>query len=121
VKELTTVVADKPMTTAEINDAKDRQIKTLAGRWETSASVGGALAEIVIYDLPLDYYETYADNVRNASDAQVNAAAKKFVTPSQMLWVVIGDRAKIEAGIKELGLGDVQILDADGRPKGLTP
>ena len=121
VKELTMVVADKPMTTAEINDAKDRQIKTLAGRWETSASVGGALAEIVIYDLPPDYYATYADNVRNASDAQVNAAAKKFVTPSQMLWVVIGDRAKIEAGIRELGLGDVQILDADGRPKGLTP
>jgi zinc protease len=121
VKELTTVVADKPMTTAEINDAKDRQIKTLAGRWETSAAVGGALAEIVTFDLPTDYYATYADRVRNASDAEVNAVARKFVTPSQMLWVVIGDRAKIEAGIKELGLGDIQILDADGRPKGLTP
>ena len=32
-----------------------------------------------------------------------------------------GDRAKIEAGIKELNLGQIQILDADGRPKGLTP
>jgi zinc protease len=121
VKELKNAVADKPLTAAEISDAKDRQIKTLAGRWETSSSVVSALNEIETYGLPKDYYVTYADAVRNASDAQINAAAKKFVTPSQLVWVVIGDRAKIEAGIKELGLGEIKILDADGRPKGLTP
>jgi zinc protease len=121
VKELQSVVADKPLTTAEINDAKDRSIKTLAGRWETSASVASALGEIETYGLPKDYYATYSDAVRNASDAQVNAAAKKFVTPSQILWVVIGDRAKIEPGIRALNLGEIVQLDADGRPKGLTP
>ena len=121
VKELRTAVGDKPLTAAEINDAKDRQVKTLAGRWETSAAVASALNEIETYGLPKDYYATYADAVRNASDAQINAAAKKFVSPSQLVWVVIGDRAKIEAGIKELNLGAIQILDADGRPKGLTP
>ncbi|MDB4892372.1 MAG: peptidase domain protein [Gemmatimonadetes bacterium] len=121
VKELRNAVGDKPLTTAEINDAKDRQVKTLAGRWETSASVVSALNEIETYGLPKDYYVTYANAVRNASDAQINAAAKKFVTPSQLVWVVIGDRAKIEAGIRELGLGEIKILDADGRPKGLTP
>ena len=121
VKELRAAVADKPLTAAEISDAKDRSIKTLAGRWETSASVAAALAEIETYGLPKDYYVTYSDAVRNASDAQVNAAAKTFVTPNQMLGVVIGDRARIEAGIRELHLGDVVQLDADGRPTGLTP
>ena len=121
VKELRTAVGDKPLTAAEISDAKDRQVKTLAGRWETGAAVASALNEIETYGLPKDYYATYADAVRNASDAQINAAAKKFVSPSQLVWVVIGDRAKIEAGIKELNLGAIQILDADGRPKGLTP
>ena len=117
VKELRAAVADRPLTSAEINDAKDRSIKTLAGRWETSASVASALGEIETYGLAKDYYVTYSDAVRNATDAQVNAAAKKFVNPTQMLWVVIGDRAKIEAGIKELNLGEVVQLDADGRPK----
>jgi zinc protease len=121
VKELRSAVADKPLTTAEIDDAKDRMIKTLAGRWETSVAVAGALGEIETYGLPKDYYATYANAVRGSSDAQVNAAAKKFVAPSQLVWVVIGDRAKIEAGIRELNLGEVMILDADGRPKGLTP
>ncbi len=121
MKELRSVVSDKPMTSAEIADAKDRQIKSLAGRWETSASVASALSEIVIFGLPTDYYATYADRLRAATDAQVNAVSKKFITPDQILVVVIGDRVKIEAGIKELGLGDVQILDADGHRKGLTP
>jgi zinc protease len=121
VRELQSVVADRPLTTAEINDAKDRTIKTLAGRWETSASVASALGEIETYGLPKDYYVTYSDVVRGANDAQVNAAARKFVNPGQILWVVIGDRAKIEPGIKALNLGEVVQLDADGRPKGLTP
>ncbi|MFL5560480.1 MAG: M16 family metallopeptidase [Gemmatimonadaceae bacterium] len=121
VKELKSAVTDRPLTTAEINDAKDRQIKTLAGRWETGAAVSGALGEIVTYGLPDDYYTTYADQVRGASEAAVNAAARKFVSNDQMVWVVIGDRAKVESGIRELGLGDIVLLDADGRPKSPTP
>jgi hypothetical protein len=35
--------------------------------------------------------------------------------------LVVGDRAKIEAGIRELALGDVTLLDADGRPQTTTP
>ena len=121
IKELKSVVAERPLTTAEINDAKDRQIKTLAGRWETGAAVSSALGEIVTFGLPDDYYATYADQVRGATDASVNAAAKKFVNNGQTVWVVIGDRAKVEAGIRELGVGDIVFLDADGRPKDATP
>jgi zinc protease len=120
-KELQQVVADKPMTAAEIADAKDRTIKALAGRWETSAAVAGALGELVTYGLPDDYYVKYADAIRQATDAQVNAVAKKFVDPSRLTWVVIGDRAKIEAGIKELNLGEIVLLDADGRPRSAIP
>lgn len=116
VKELRSVVADRPLTGAEITDAKDRQIKTLAGRWETGSAVGSALGEIVTYGLPEDYYSTYAGRVRATESSQVNAAAKKFVFPERMVWLVVGDRAKIEAGIRELKLGEVVLLDADGHP-----
>ena len=118
VKELRGAISNRPLSKAEIDDAKDRSIKTLAGRWETSAAIANALGEIETYDLPKDYYATYSDAVRNATDAQVNAAARKFVTPGQIVWVVIGDRAKIEAGIKSLNLGEIVPLGADGRPVG---
>jgi zinc protease len=32
--------------------------------------------------------------------------------------VIVGDRAKIEEGVRSLNLGGVQILDADGKPAG---
>ena len=59
--------------------------------------------------------------MRGSADTQVNGSAKSFVLPDELVWVVIGDRAKVEAGIRELKLGDVQLLDADGRPKNLAP
>jgi zinc protease len=121
VKELTSVVSSGPMTASEIRDAKDRQIRTLAGRWETGASVAGALGEIVTFGLPDDYYVTFGDRVRATTEAQVNAAARKFVAPENFVWVVIGDRKKVEPGLKELNLGDIVPLDADGRPKAPVP
>jgi hypothetical protein len=32
-----------------------------------------------------------------------------------MTWVVVGDLSKIEQGIRELGIGEVSVLDADGK------
>ena len=121
VKELRQVVNDKPLSAAEIADAKDRNIKTLAGRWETGGAVIAALGEIVTYDLPDDYYAKYSDMIRAANDAAVNQAAKQFVNNDQLVWVVIGDREKVEPGIRSLNLGEIVQLDADGRPKSPTP
>ncbi len=66
MKELRAVTGDRPLTTTEIAEAKDRQIKTLAGRWETGGAVESALYEMVTYGLPDDFYVTYSDRVREA-------------------------------------------------------
>ena len=36
------------------------------------------------------------------------------VNPPGLIWVVVGDRGRIKAGIRELGLGEIVSLDADG-------
>jgi zinc protease len=48
--------------------------------------------------------------------ADIEAIAKRVVRPDNITWVIVGDRAKIEAGVRELNLGDVKFLDADGNP-----
>jgi zinc protease len=70
----------------------------------------------VQYGLPEDYYETYAGKVRALKTSDVSDGAKAIVHPDNLIWVIVGDRAKIEAGIKELGLGEIRLLDADGKP-----
>jgi zinc protease len=38
----------------------------------------------------------------------------KFVRPGEIVWIVIGDLSKSEAGIRELNIREVVRLDADG-------
>ena len=34
--------------------------------------------------------------------------------PEKLTWLIVGDRAQIEAQVRELGLGEVRIMDTDG-------
>ena len=80
------------------------------------AAVGQSIGDIVRYGLPDNYYQTYPGKVRDLNVNQVEAAAQKVVQPDKLVWVVVGDRSKIEAGIRELAFGDVRLIDTDGDP-----
>jgi zinc protease len=43
-------------------------------------------------------------------------AAERLIRPDKLVWVVVGDRSKIEKGIRELGLGEVHLIDSEGNP-----
>ena len=87
---------------------------SLPGRWETAAAVLQDIGAIVTYDLPDDYWDKYAGSVRELSLEEVIEAADRFIKPHNLTWVVVGDRAQIEDRIRELELGDITLLDADG-------
>lgn len=52
---------------------------------------------------------------RAGSSASLNPQGKLFL-PSQLIWIVVGDISKVEAGIRELNVGEVHRIDADGNP-----
>lgn len=114
LKEASHIRGERPPTAIEVARAKDKKTLTLAGRWETANSVANSLAEMVRFDLPENYWDEYPDMVRSLSDDQLLDAAVDVVRPDNMVWVVVGDRAKIEAEIKDLNLGDIVLMDADG-------
>ena len=108
--------AASPSTLEELARVKDKNTLSLPGRWETARAVGGSLAEMARFGLPDDFWATYPDRVRALDLSQVQEAASKFIHPDKMVWVVVGDRAFIESGIRELGFGEIVILDVDGNP-----
>ena len=87
----------------------------LPGSRETLDSLETSIDDQVQYDLPDDYYETYAGKVRALTVPDVEAAAKTVVHPDNFIWIVVGDRAKIEPGIRSLNLGEVHDLSSDGK------
>jgi zinc protease len=114
-RELTEYLGDNPATDDEMNKVKANNTLSLPGRWETAAAVLRDIGEIVDFDLADDYWDTYADNVRNLSVEQISASAGDVIKPEQVIWVVVGDRQKVESSIRELELGEISHLDVDGK------
>lgn len=113
IKEITQYIGDKPATDAEVNRVKEQNSLSLPGGWETNNSVVNSLVNMVSYKLPEDYYDTYASKINNLTSQDILGAAKQVVKPNNLIWAVVGDKSKIEAGIKELGV-EVKYLDGDG-------
>jgi zinc protease len=114
-KEFHAILGDRPLTAEELAKIQANETLRLPGSRETIDEVGESIVDLVHFGFPDDYYETYAGKVRALKTWDLNDAAKVVVHPDNMIWVVVGDRAKIEAGVKELNFGEVRLMDADGK------
>ncbi len=114
-KELRDVLAARPPTDAEIAFARNSLTLALPGNNETADEVAGSYMDILTYHLPDTYWNDYVGQVNALTPAQLQAAAAKLIRPDAMTWVIVGDLAKIEDGVRKLNIGDVRVLDADGK------
>ncbi len=103
-----------PVSDAELRLAKDQLERALARRFETDAQVVAELAALAVFDLPPDYWSTYAAKVEAVSAAEVQRVAKEHLDLPRMSLVLVGDRARIEGDSAKV-LGGFEILDSDGR------
>lgn len=110
------LMRDKGMTSDELEFVKKGLVGNFALSFETPVQIAGALQNIVLYQLPDDYYQHYLQNIENVSLKEANTAAQKYLDASRMDIVVVGDLAKIRKGVQALNLGDVVLCDLDGNP-----
>jgi len=115
LKELRGLVGTHQATEAEIRAAKDTLVLTLPGSNETSREVASSYADILTFGLPDSYLNDYVDKVEALNAADLQSAATELIHPDALTWVVVGDVAAIEGPIRKLSLGEVKVLDADGK------
>jgi zinc protease len=115
-KEINNVAGARPVSGEEFTSIMRNMTSRLAGRFETISALEAAAIAQLNLNLPADYWANYSKNLRSLNETQLDAAAKKFVRPDEIVWIVIGDLSKIETGIRELNIGEVVRLDADGKP-----
>ena len=115
-RELRGILGPRPVTADELAKAQANLTLTLPGNWETMDAVQGSLEQLVTFGLDDHYYETYAQRVRALTIPDAAGAAQETIRPDHLVWVIVGDRSKIEAGIRELNFGEIKFLDADGKP-----
>jgi zinc protease len=113
-KELVEIRGPRPPLEDELERVRNIATLSLPGRWETAGAVAASISEIVRYDLPDSYWDTYAEQIRRLTVKDLEEAADVLVHPDNLTWVVVGDRAKIEKNIRALGWGDVRLINVDG-------
>lgn len=113
-KEIADIAGKRPISGEEFSSIMRNMTSRLAGRFGTLNALEAAAIATVNLHLSDEHWAGYAAKIRNLTEAQLAAAAQKFIRPDEVVWVVIGDLRKMEKGIRELGWGDVVILNADG-------
>jgi predicted Zn-dependent peptidase len=114
-REIEEFVGARPATGAEIRKIMNRDVRALSGRYETNAAVANAIAEMIVFDRPDDYVRTLKSRIEAQTEPAVQGAAREALDPTRLTWVIVGDLDVIERPVRELGFGEVQVLDADGR------
>jgi zinc protease len=107
---------NKPSTAEELAAAKEASIRSLPGRFETNSAIADAINAIFVYNRPLDYFAKLPAKYEAITEADIARAAKQYLHPDQLVIVTAGDRSKIESGLKEAGLGPVEVRDLNGNP-----
>jgi len=81
-------------------------------RYETTASIAAALANLVTFGLPEDYYDTYRANIAAVTTADILKAAKAHVKSGELQAVVVGNPDILRSPIEALGIGPVTVREA---------
>jgi zinc protease len=87
-------VANRGVTDAELAWAKDNIIGSTRLELATNAGFAGVLAEDAFYGLGLDYIDRLPAIIRGITRAQVNAAARRYLTLDRMALIVAGPPVK---------------------------
>ena len=93
-----------PVEPVELNRVTDGNIRGLPNRYETSAQVLGAIVVNDRLGRPDDYVATLPSRWRAIDGAALDRAARTWLQPDGLVFVVVGDRKVVEPQLKGLGL-----------------
>jgi predicted Zn-dependent peptidase len=117
MKELNAIRDTVP--SSELNKAKRYLQLGMPSDFETTQQIANQLVPVVLYKLPLSYYNSYVSNIESVTQADVQRVARQYINPESLAIVIVGDRKSIEAGLKAVNAGPISIRDFFGQP--ITP
>jgi zinc protease len=78
--------------------------------------VNGSISDIYLENLPQDYFQHFAQNIRAVTKDDVVRVANKYIDVDHLAIVIVGDRKTIEQPLKATGIAPVVVLDINGDP-----
>jgi zinc protease len=107
-------ITDEEVPAAEYQAALNNLVASFPASVQSVQELANRLQTLLIYDMPLDYYNTYREKLAAVTPAEVQAIARKRLQPNAITMVVVGDLATIEAPIRARNFGTVEVWDRQG-------
>jgi predicted Zn-dependent peptidase len=105
----------EPIPEKEFADKKRSAVASFALSLESPMSILGNYVTSRRYKLPADYWDRYPERVMAITQAQVQAAANKYLDAGRLQIIAVGDGKKIGDGLKKFGT--VEVYDTEGKVK----
>jgi zinc protease len=83
-------------------------------RYETTDAIAGALATLVEYGLPDDFFDTYREHMRAVTTDDVLRVAQSHLHPAEMQMLVVGDPIAVQGPLESIGFGPITVYDTEG-------
>jgi zinc protease len=116
IKELKGIAGARPIASKELEDARLGRIRNYAAGFGTNEDVVWQVANIWSRRWAMEELQREPLELAKAALADVQAAARRYAVPAESTLLLIGDRSKIEDGVRALHAGDVVVVDAEGNP-----
>jgi zinc protease len=114
-------LADEPVPARELANAKDALVLGLPADFATAGGIAGRVAELALHGLPDDYWNGYADAVRNVDAEAVRRVAKRYLDPARMTVVMVANPAVVRPQLAGLPLGPLEEKPAPSLPRETAP
>ena len=100
----------EPVTDGELSLAQSYLDGVFPIRYETTSAIAGALASLIVYGLPDDYFDTYRPHIRALTRDDVLQAARTHLDPAQLQILVVGDPEAVVEPLRGLDFGPVELM-----------
>jgi len=113
LKEFEDIRGRRPVTEDEFEKARASLIRGYPSAFERPGGILRRLLDVVHYGLEDDYFTRQIERLEAVTLEGVRRAAAEHVHPDRLSILVVGDRATIEPGLRELEL-PIVFLDHEG-------
>jgi len=105
---------ERPITTEEHAKAHATLLMRVAEGLATTGGMATTFGELGLYGLPLDEPMRFVAALQRTTADDLRAFAARYVDPEAACIAIVGDRAAIEPGLRELGLPAPVLYNTDG-------
>ncbi len=114
LKEFAGMCGDRPVEKDELEFSKTYLTRGFPAGFETPGAVAQQLETVIVYGLPDDYFNTVVPGVSAVAADDVLRVAKQHLDLGRLRAIVVGDRKKIEAELRQLPIGkNLTVLQFD--------